>query len=167
MRICHIVALDDNHAIGKNNQLPWHLPLDLQYFKSLTQDSVIIMGKKTFQSIGRPLPNRHNIVLSTTMEDAKDMQICQNLDDALIHAHAYLHAKGDTNGTIWIIGGGQIFASTLAIADALYITQIATKIEGADTHYPTIGTDFICTQIGDWQHQNGFDFRFVVYQRRP
>ncbi len=128
-----IVAQSTNRVIGKNNQLPWHLPADLAHFKKTTYAHPIIMGRATYQSIGRPLPKRTNIILTrnTTYSVPTSCKIAYNLDQA------FAHAKQTQAKEVFIIGGAQIYAQALPIADILYLTQVHTTIEG-DTFFPPI-----------------------------
>ena len=124
-----IVALDKNRVIGLNNGTPWHLPGELQYFKEMTMGKPIIMGRKTFESIGRPLPGRRNIVITRNPQyDAEGIELALSLEEAIKIA-------GDVE-EIMIIGGQQIFTESLPLADRLYITEIDHEFEG-DTYFPS------------------------------
>ena len=138
MKIALVVAVSQNNVIGRNNQLPWHLPEDLQYFKSVTMGKPILMGRKTFDSIGRPLPGRKNIVITRDLEwDAEGVEVVYSVDDALAAgADACAVANSDE---IMIIGGAQIYRDCLPIADRLYLTRVEAEIEG-DAFFPDIDT---------------------------
>lgn len=124
-----IVAHDRNRVIGYENKMPWHLPGDLQYFKEMTMAKPIIMGRKTFESIGRPLPGRRNIVITrNTAYSADGIEVVGSLDEAL-------QLAGDVP-EIMIIGGAQIFEQAMPIADKLYITLINHAFTG-DTYFPS------------------------------
>lgn len=125
MTISLIVAASENNVIGKNNQLPWHLPNDLKFFKNTTWGMPVIMGRKTFESINKPLPGRINIVITRQNDwNVENVIIANNLDDALKKAAA-------TNcKEVFIAGGGEIFNQSIDIADKIYLTKVATSIEG-------------------------------------
>lgn len=125
-----IVAISLNNAIGRNNQLLWHIPEDLKYFKKVTSGHTIIMGRKTWESIGRPLPNRRNIVVSRTHKTIEGAEVYSSLEDALKTA--------STEGEVFIIGGGQIYKQALPMANKLYLTIMNQTIEDADTFFPEI-----------------------------
>jgi dihydrofolate reductase len=142
MKIALVVAVSQNNVIGRENQLPWHLPEDLQYFKSVTMGKPILMGRKTFDSIGRPLPGRKNIVITRDLEwNAEGVEVVYSVDDALAAgADACAVANSDE---IMIIGGAQIYRDCLPIADRLYLTRVEAEIEG-DAFFPDI-------DIKQWQ----------------
>lgn len=122
-----IVAYSNNRVIGINNQMPWHLPDDLEHFKQITLNSTIIMGRRTFESIGRILPNRTNIVVSSTLvSNKKELIIASSLEDAL--------NKANTEN-IFIIGGTRLFEEAIPLVDNMYITKIHQDFEG-DTFFP-------------------------------
>ena len=126
-----VVACGRNNVIGSGGGIPWHVPADLKQFKSLTMGKPIIMGRKTYQSIGKPLPGRANIVITRDPEFAAEgIQIANSLDAALEQAGAL----GDE---IMIIGGGQIYQAALPIADRIYMTRIELEPQG-DVFFPTI-----------------------------
>jgi dihydrofolate reductase len=127
MSLSLIVAVAENGVIGRDNALPWHIPEDLRYFKQVTSGKTVIMGRKTYQSIGRPLPNRTNIVVTRDPAfQAEGVIIARNLDDALSKA-------GD--GEAMVIGGSSLFQETLPRADHFYLTEIHRAYEG-DVLFP-------------------------------
>jgi dihydrofolate reductase len=131
-----IVAMCENRVIGRDGGMPWHLPGDLKYFKSITMAKPIIMGRRTFQSIGRPLPGRSNIVITRDNSYAPEgVTVVHTLDDAL--AEAETQARNAGLDEIMIIGGGQIYAESLARADKIYLTEIHATIDG-DTVFPEL-----------------------------
>lgn len=135
MRIAMIAAMANNRVIGKNNQMPWHLPDDLRHFKAMTLGKPVVMGRKTFESIGRPLPGRHNIVISRRDDFQPDgVTRVSSFDEVLA-------ILGPNCEELVIIGGGQLYTQFLPIADVLYLTFIDLDVEG-DTFFP------------DWQEQN-------------
>ena len=122
--------MSENRVIGKDNKLPWYIPEDLKRFKAVTSGHPVIMGRKTYDSIGRPLPGRLNIVITrdhTYQNDA--VSVVHSLDDAI-----KLSTSAD-EAELFIIGGGQIFEQALSLADKLYLTVVHTEIEG-DTYFP-------------------------------
>ncbi|MGM9943304.1 MAG: type 3 dihydrofolate reductase [Lysinibacillus sp.] len=152
-----IVALDKNRVIGLNNAMPWHLPGELQYFKETTMGKPIIMGRKTFESIGRPLPGRRNIVITRNPQyDAEGIELALSLDEAIKLA-------GDVE-EIMIIGGQQIFTESLPLADRLYITEIDHEFEG-DTYFPEYeGWQKVSCQQ-PIQTPDGYTFQYCIYEK--
>jgi dihydrofolate reductase len=155
-----IVAIDQNNAIGKDNQLLWHLPKDLSFFKNVTSGNAIIMGRKTFESIGKALPNRRNIVISTQ----KDLQF--NGAEITSSLNAAIELVG--NADCYIIGGGSIYQQALTKVDRLYITKVAAKFD-ADTFFPTINWDE-WTLVSEEEHhadeKHAHAFSFCVYDKK-
>ena len=129
-----IVAMSSNRVIGRDGGMPWHLPGDLKYFKSVTMGKPIIMGRKTFESIGKALPGRLNIVISRTEQYwPQGITGVDSLETALTVASATSPEE------IMIIGGGSIYREALPLADQIYLTEIAAVIEG-DTYFPELNT---------------------------
>lgn len=166
MRKALIVAMSRNRVIGRNNKLPWHLPGDLKYFKQATLGKPIIMGRNTWESIGKALPGRLNIVVSSrALELPPGVALVPTLADAFRMAEA--QAEVDGVDEVMVIGGGQIYGAVLPLMDRLYITQVHAEIDG-DAFFPAINLD-------DWQEigredfsaseHNPYDYSFVVYQR--
>ncbi|RZO19629.1 MAG: dihydrofolate reductase [SAR92 clade bacterium] len=136
MKISLIVAVSRNGAIGLNNQLPWYLPEDLKYFKSVTMGKPLIMGRKTFDSIGRPLPGRANIVLTRDPQWISDgVEVVQSVEQALLAGEIACEAADVDE--IMVIGGEQIYRMTLDLADRIYLTQVDADVEG-DAFFPNI-----------------------------
>lgn len=166
MELIIIAAIAENYVIGNNNQLIWHLPNDLKRFKKTTLGFPIIMGRKTFESLGsKPLPKRQNIIISS-----------QNLpheNDSVLFAkslnEAILKAKKITTEKIFILGGGQIFTQAIEIADKLDITKVHQSFVG-DVFFPTIDST-IWQMESEEMHQaddeNKFDYSFCSFVRRP
>ena len=123
-----IVALGENNVIGKDNDIPWQIPADLAHFKALTTGHTIIMGRKTFESIGRILPNRQNIIVSSTLSAVEGAHVVSSLQDAL-------QIAGDDE--IFVIGGAQLYAEALPLAEQLDITHVHLAPEG-DTYFPFV-----------------------------
>ncbi len=159
-----IVAMDKNNAIGKKNQLPWHLSDDLQMFKRVTSSHAILMGRRTFDSIGKVLPNRRNFILTRN----KNLKI----DGAhIIHSidEAYEQCKSMGIEQLFIIGGGKIFLEFLPLADLLYISEVDADIKDADTFFPRI--DFsqyykIYTQSYSANDKNDYDFQLNILRKK-
>ena len=134
MRVSLIVGMAENGVIGRDNTLPWHIPADLQYFKRVTLGKPIIMGRKTFESIGRPLPGRTNIVLTRQAGfAAAGVQVVATLEAAI--ACARQQAAADGVDEIMVIGGAAVYAEALPRAERLYITRVHQRPEG-DAHFP-------------------------------
>ena len=156
-----VVAMGRNREIGKENQLLWHLPKDLKHFKEITSNHPIIMGRKTYESIGKPLPNRTNIVISRKTDWFEEgILIVGSIKEAIKFAK-----KIDEN--IFIIGGGNIYEQTIDLADQLEITWVDATLE-ADTYFPKIDeknwrkTDEICHEKDE---KNQFNFCFQTFER--
>ena len=155
-----IAAMTRNRVIGVNNQLPWHLPADLEHFKSVTLGHPIIMGRKNYESIARPLPGRTNIVITTdTSYTAPGCIVCHSIDDAI--------AQAGNDPEIFIIGGATLYEQMLPQTQRLYLTWIDQEIAG-DTFFPEINWDH-WQQLSDELHaadeKNPFAYTFTVYER--
>ncbi len=160
-RIALIAAMARNGVIGRDNQLPWRQSADLQRFKRLTLGKAVVMGRKTWQSLGRPLPDRLNIVITRDSDYRTEGGMVTH------SVRAALAAAGDSE-EIMVIGGAEIFRQTLALAERLYLTEIEADIEG-DTHFPEIdATDWVEVerQAGRADARNEYDYQFVVLERR-
>ena len=158
-----IVAVSDNNAIGRNNELLWHLSEDLRFFRRSTTGYPVIMGRKTFESIGRPLPKRVNIVVSRSYKTGEEVAVVPSLEDAFRLAE-------ETNlERCFVIGGGQIYAQALPLVDRLVVTHVHTVIDDADTFFPPIDTEV--WQIAErselfTDEETGYTFEFVEYLRQ-
>jgi dihydrofolate reductase len=157
-----IVAISDNNAIGRDNQLLWHISEDLKFFKRTTLGSPVIMGRKTFESIGRALPKRVNIVVSRGFNTGEEVAVAASLEEAFKVAE-------DTNlEKCFVIGGGQIYSQALPLVDSLIVTHVHTVIEDADTFFPEIDPAiWKVAQRSELLHdeESGYDFEFVEYIR--
>ncbi|MGZ8318002.1 MAG: dihydrofolate reductase [Telluria sp.] len=153
-----VVAIDAQRGIGVNNTLPWHLPEDLAHFKRVTLGNPIIMGRKTFESIGRPLPKRRNIVITrNTGWNHEGVDVVHSLEEAI----ALVGGEPAS-----IIGGAQIFADALPLADRMIVTEIAHAFE-CDTFFPAPPAG-VWKEIARETHHSdagGFDFAYVTYDR--
>ena len=137
-----IVAATRNQVIGLENQMPWHLPADLRYFKQCTLGKPIIMGRKTWESLGRPLPGRLNIVISRQADVAlAGAEVFADLASAIERGQAWAAQQGVDE--VMVIGGGQIYQQAIALAQRVYLTRIELELEG-DTFFPVL-------DAGDWQ----------------
>lgn len=161
MTLSIIVASSLNHVIGKGNQLPWHLPIDLKYFKKLTTDHTIIMGRKTYESIGKPLPNRENIVITSSSNFQQDGIITFN---SIEKALDYCKNKEE----VFIIGGEKVFKQTLHLAHKIYLTKVDTTIENGDTFFPDLSNNIwqlIHKEFHPKDEKNIYNCSFEVYER--
>jgi len=171
IRIAMIVAAADNDVIGRGNALPWHLPEDLRYFKRTTMGKPIIMGRKTFSSIGKPLPGRSNIVVTRNQDFAAKegleglIKTASSIDEAIGIGRADAQSAGVEE--VFIIGGSQIYEKSLAAVDRLYLTQVHAVIDG-DTFLPAIDWSAWREASRERHHaceSNPHDYSFVVYER--
>ena len=159
MIISMIAAMANDQIIGKDNQMPWHLPADFAWFKRCTLGKPVIMGRKTYESIGRPLPGRYNIVIS------RDSQRVIEGVDTVTSIEQAIAKAGDVE-EVMIIGGGSIYAACLPITNRLYITYIDVSVDG-DTQFPVWGDSFVETQSESYKadEKNAYDMRFVILDR--
>ncbi|WP_429187820.1 type 3 dihydrofolate reductase [Aeromonas veronii] len=163
MKISMIAAMAHDRVIGKDNQMPWHQPADLAHFKRVTLGKPVLMGRKTFESIGRPLPGRRNLVISRNPDyQAEGIEVVGSVEAAL----ALL--AGSSVEELMVIGGGHLYAEMLPSADCLYLTRIDLAVEG-DTRFPAFDD-------GQWQRvdceshpadeKNPHPYSFETWQRR-
>jgi dihydrofolate reductase len=139
MKLSLIVAAANNNAIGRNNELPWHLPQDLKYFKSTTLGKPVIMGRKTFESIGKPLPGRTNIVVTRQKNwNIAGVLVAQSLEQALEIAQQFRSEQSSIADEVMVIGGAEIYRHALPHADRVYLTRIDANVNGADAFFPTL-----------------------------
>ena len=161
MIISAVVVVDENNGIGKNNQLLVHFPADLKRFKNITTGHTIIMGRKTFESMGRALPNRRNIVISRQADlSLPGAEITNSIEDAL--------ALCKNDKEVFIIGGAEIFKQALPLLSRIYLTRIQ-KVFNADTFFPEISTqEWLETEREDFeaQEKTPFSYSFLTYQKR-
>lgn len=159
MSISLIAAMANNRVIGKNNTLPWHLPADLKHFKNTTMGKAIVMGRKTFESIGRPLPGRQNIIVTRDkMYQATGCTIINSINQIKLVSDAI---------EIMVIGGAEIYKQLLPQAQRLYLTYIHADVDG-DSHFPQ-------WQANEWQEisredhladeNNKYDYSFVILEK--
>ncbi|MFZ3420026.1 type 3 dihydrofolate reductase [Vibrio harveyi] len=159
MIISMIAAMADNRIIGKDNQMPWHLPADFAWFKRCTMGKPVVMGRKTYESIGRPLPGRLNIVIS------RDESLCIEGVTTVTSIEQALDVAAEVE-EVMIIGGGAIYAACLPMATKLYVTHIEAEIEG-DTQFPDWGIEFKETYSEAYQadEKNAYNMRFTVLEK--
>ena len=163
--ISHVVALSNNNVIGVNNSLPWNLKTDLAHFKNYTSNKIIVMGRKTYESIGRPLPDRINLIVSNTIKEINGAELFKSTEDAINKAKELCINKNLDE--IIIIGGGYLFRDTLSITNKLVLTKVDCNIEG-DVFYPDI-------DLNEWEKlssehftkdsDNDYDFTVITYEK--
>lgn len=161
-RITLIAAMDNNRAIGFDNRMPWHLPDDLKRFKALTTGKSVLMGRKTAESLGRALPNRQNLVLSRSPAAAfAGMQIVHSWSAALAACES---------DELMVIGGGEIYALALPMANRMHLTHVDTRLAQADAYFPSFD-DTQWQEVNSETHacdeKHAFAFRFIDYLRDP
>lgn len=157
--ISMIVARSRNHVIGRDNQMPWKISADLQFFKRVTMGHPVIMGRKTWESIGRPLPGRRNIVVSRNVDlQLTGAEVAHSLDGALNTLNEF--------SRVFVIGGEQLFKQAFDKADRLYITEIDLDIDGGDTFFEV-------PNLSDWQEvertpgsEGEISFNFITLERK-
>lgn len=164
MVISHLVALSNNLVIGVNNDLPWKLKKDLQHFSSYTQNKAIVMGRKTYESIGRPLPNRKNIVISSSLNAQEGIEIVSSLDQGIEVAKQWNKAKAKIEEIV-LIGGGYVFEESKNMVNKLILTRVDCDIVG-DVFYPKI--DFsswekISVELFEQDDENEYDFSIETF----
>jgi dihydrofolate reductase len=159
MKLSLIVAADRNNLIGRDNQLPWHLPADLAFFKRTTMGAPMLMGRKTWESIGRPLPGRTSIVITRDPHYRTEGAIVvHSIEEAL-------RAAGDAP-ELFVIGGAKLFEDTLPVADRIHLTRINHEFEG-DTWFPEIGPEW--REVSREEHgpddKNPYPYAFITLER--
>ncbi|MBA2940450.1 dihydrofolate reductase [Paenibacillus sp. CGMCC 1.16610] len=159
MSISFIFAMDRNRAIGVNNTLPWHLPGDLKFFKAVTMGHPILMGRKTYESIGRPLPGRRNVILTQNTEfRAEGCEVIHSVDEAV---------QEFKDQELFVIGGAEIFRLFAEKVDRMYITFIEHEFE-ADTYMSELDLSewtLVSSEQGERNEKNPYEYYFRIYQR--
>jgi dihydrofolate reductase len=163
MKLSIIVATSENNAIGKDNQLLWHLPADLKFFKNTTMGCPVVMGRKTFQSIGRTLPGRKNVVItrddSFNSDNKFDIDVVGSIENGLEVLNDF--------ETVFIIGGGEIYKQALPITEVVYRTLVHTQIDG-DTFFPELNSNEF-KLVWEEKHladeKNKYDYTFQKFER--
>jgi dihydrofolate reductase len=164
MKLALIAAADERNAIGKGNRLPWQLPDDLQRFRRLTEGKPVIMGRKTFASIGRPLSKRLNIVVTRNA----DLQV-PGCDVATSLESALQIAVATGADTAFVIGGAEIYAQALPFADRIELTRVHTSVEGTDAFFPDIDSQEwreVARERHEADSKHTHAFTFLTYERR-
>jgi len=156
-----IAAIGKNNELGKNNTLLWHLPADMKHFRETTSGRSVIMGRKTFESIGKPLPNRKNIVITRDQNYKKEgIEVVHSLEEAI--------EKTKEEKESFVIGGAEIYKQVFPIADKLYITHIEAEDKEADAFFPEI-IPIVFLETSREEHKkdykNPYDYSFVTYNR--
>jgi len=159
MSITIIAALTKDRVIGKDNALPWYIPEDLKNFKKLTSGNTVVMGRKTYESIGKPLPNRNNIVVSRSVPSIEGVDVCSSLEVAIEKARSY-------GKEIFIIGGASIYELALPFADKMYLSYVKVNYKG-DTYFPKFNQDG-WNVISQRKYNEGKldEFDLVIYERK-
>lgn len=160
-QISIVVAVSENNAIGKDNQLLWHLPADLKHFKNITTGHTIIMGRKTYDSIGKPLPNRRNIIITRQKNlHIEGVEVVNSLDEAL--------ALSKDQEEVFIIGGAEIYKQALAVSHRIYLTRVHQEFE-ADAFFPELENE-TWKEVEKVDHlpdeKNKFAYTFSTLERR-
>jgi dihydrofolate reductase len=159
-----ITAYDQNRLIGNDSSLPWHIPADLKYFKQLTEGRIVVMGRKTFESLGKPLPNRINIVLTNNKESFYSRGCL--VFDSLYALLNFIDIFSDEE--VFIIGGSSIYSQFLPYVNRLYVTKIEHEFEG-NTYFPDFNEDdwkMISSTKGIKDENNPYDYYFNIYERK-
>lgn len=163
MIISAIVAMSRNRVIGKDNKIPWHLPADLKYFKKTTLNHHIILGRKCYESIGRPLPKRTNIIVTRNKKyEAEGCIIVGSIEEALEFSRNQAQAE------VFIVGGGQIYKQSMELWDKLYLTEVAIEAEG-DIYFPEVIDEqwfVVSEELYVSDKKNPYDYIFKVYKRK-
>lgn len=152
-----IVAISKNRVIGKDNSLIWYLPADLKRFKEITTGNAVIMGRKTYESIGKPLPNRRNIIITRNENYEVDgCEVVNSLEEALLICYE----------NCFIIGGAEIYKQSLSIADELYLTEVDGVFDG-DSFFPELGNEWheVSNEKFEADDKNKFNYSFIKYER--
>ena len=163
MIVSLLVAAAENNVIGKDNQLPWHLPNDLKYFKNLTWGMPILMGRKTFESIGKPLPGRKSIVITRNNQwQHEGVEVVHSVDEAIEKAESFGVKE------IFVIGGAEIFKSSLPKANRLYLTRIHEAFDG-DVFFPEVSEkdwQLLSARFVEADEKNAFDHTYQIWEKR-
>ncbi|QXW66135.1 dihydrofolate reductase [Streptobacillus moniliformis] len=149
-----VVAVGENNEIGKDNKMLWHNSEELRFFRKLTLNHKIVMGKNTYLSIGRPLDLRENIVISTTLEENEDIYVLRNIDEIL---EKYV----DSDEIIYVIGGENIYKQFLKYTEKIYLSKIDGKFPDADRYFSSINYDEYSTEVVNYN-----TFKLYIYTRR-
>jgi len=172
MKVSLLVAMAENRVIGRDGDLPWHLPADLKRFKRLTTGHAIVMGRRTWESIGRPLPKRRSIVVSRRPDSVapppspkgdgavEGVEVVSSLEEAL--------ALAEDDDEVFVIGGAELFAAALDRADRLYVTRLHAEVEG-DVRMPSFedgSWELVAEETHDADERHAYSFTFETYERK-
>lgn len=160
--IAHIVAAAQNDTIGTNGELPWDIPEDMQFFKDQTAGHVVVMGRKTYDSIGKPLPKRHNIVITRNSDfKAEGAEVFSSIEDAMKRAK---EVAPEWENEVYVIGGSEIYKQTIDHVDTIYLTRIHQDFAGDAIYEPV--NDEVFSEVDRDVRAGVVPFTFVKYQRR-
>lgn len=164
MKISLVVAIAQNNAIGKDNDLLWHLPADFKHFKETTSGHFILMGRKTFESFPKSLPNRTHLIITRQ----KNYNVPDNCFAFASVNDALQFAQHQNQETVYVIGGGEIYKETISIANELVITHVNAVFEDADAFFPEITADWkmISEEFHKSDEKNNYDFTITVYHKQ-
>lgn len=154
-----IAAIGKNRELGKDNSLIWHLPNDLQFFKKITSNHTIIMGRKTFDSLHKMLPNRKHIVLTSSEDLPNEVEVYKELKQIL-------ERYKDTTEEIFVIGGASIYSQFLEYSDKLYLTEIDAEEKNASVYFPEFNKDNYEVELLKENIDNGIKYKHMVYRRK-
>jgi dihydrofolate reductase len=152
-----IVAISKNRVIGKDNSLIWHLPADLRRFKEVTTGSVVVMGRKTYESIGKPLANRRNVIITRNENyEAQGCEVVNSIEEALLICYE----------DCFIIGGSEIYKQSLSMADEIYLTEVDDVFDG-DSFFPELGNEWheVSNEKFEADDKNKFNYSFIKYEK--
>ena len=154
-----IAAIGKNNELGKNNDLIWHLPNDLKFFKSVTSGKTIIMGRRTFESLPKMLPNRHHVVLSSSNDFPDEVEVFNDLD-------SLLKKYNDYKEEIFVIGGASIYKLFLDYSDKLYLTEIEQTCDSATAYFPKFDASLYDREILMENNDNDISYKHVLYKKK-
>ena len=158
MNISIVAAIGKNNELGKNNNLIWHLKGDMKFFRELTTNHVIVMGRKTFESLPKMLPNRHHIVITSNNNLNNEIEVFKNIE-------SFLETYKDYEDEIFIIGGSSIYKSFLDYSNKLYLTEIDEECKNADVYFPYFDKSLWSKEyISDELEENNIKYRHVLYK---
>lgn len=164
MLVSLIAAASENNVIGKDNWMPWDLPDELAYFRSVTRGKPVIMGRKTYDSVGRPMPNRHNIVVSRDPKlRIENVDVVSSIDDAL------KLAEKDNPEEVFVIGGEQIYKLALPHADRIYLSRVHTTVEGGEAFFPEFDQsqwEMLKQERHDADEANAIPYTIMVLEKK-
>ena len=154
-----IAAIGNNNELGYKNDLIWHLKRDLKFFRSITNGKSIIMGRRTFESLPKMLPNRHHIVLSSSNDFPDEVSVYHRLEDLL---EEYKNNPEE----LFVIGGASIYQEFLKLSDKMYLTEVDASFDKADVYFPVFNEDDYDMQILDFDKENNIEYKHVLYKRK-